>query len=486
MEEDTVPVQESNRPNIPKSKSNGGFNKFRELGIVAPSPPSDDTPLGEVTLCELYGELITLKGARSDDQNLKKYKAADGVAYPNLFVPKVNEPERINILRSDDSPQQFQLSNMTSYLSWGSPSRLLQQSLRYLWNITHAPLTMAPVDPPIRALAWHPHRQLFAIGIPNDAIFLYDLDIEAWSPIQLRSQSQRGITCLQWRPSHGNVLAVGCRTGVAVWTLTTETRSGKMAGMSSEGREFDVTSLQFFPFSSATTSIAWSPCGRFLARCGEASSTLTIIDISLGCITEISKALFVLTLLRWSPTGNYLFVGTEGNFRVFETTTWTSLGFSSKSPIDAAWNHDGRLLVVVPMGTSDIVCFAFTGNSGEISPRYLFTQSLSPYTNGGLKMGGKIQSIRWDPSGERLVASFAKFQGDSDESSVELVALFGVQHFPKLEFIPRGFIRGPAQGKQVTSMEFRGNFERGALLTVCWLNGKISFVPMYFKRTLRY
>jgi hypothetical protein len=41
----------------------------------------------------------------------------------------------------------------------------------------------------------------------------------------------------------------------------------------------------------------------------------------------------------------------------------------------------------------------------------------------------------------------------------------------------RGFIRGPKDGKKPDIVAFANRFPRGALLTTCWRNGKISFCP---------
>lgn len=42
----------------------------------------------------------------------------------------------------------------------------------------------------------------------------------------------------------------------------------------------------------------------------------------------------------------------------------------------------------------------------------------------------------------------------------------------------RGFLRGPPV--QPLFVAFKPQFNRGALLTVCWASGKLTFTPLYY------
>ncbi len=69
-----------------------------------------------------------------------------------------------------------------------------------------------------------------------------------------------------------------------------------------------------------------------------------------------------------------------------------------------------------------------------------------------------MQSLRWDPTGERLCATFA----DS-----ALVAVFAAAIAPgqSLSLTPIGYVRGRI-GERPSCVEFARKFDDGALLTV--------------------
>ncbi|KAJ2103777.1 hypothetical protein GGI16_002898, partial [Coemansia sp. S142-1] len=121
-------------------------------------------------------------------------------------------------------------------------------------------------------------------------------------------------------------------------------------------------------------------------------------------------------------------------------------------------------------------------------------------------------SLALDPKGQRLVVSF-----DDDSASasadISLLAVYLVNTDALFRagassgaLMPLGYVRGPGWGKQHKQdtdlalqesstrkkrvrlglpipswFGFAPNFEPGALLSVAWANGKVSFVPMLFK-----
>ena len=80
-------------------------------------------------------------------------------------------------------------------------------------------------------------------------------------------------------------------------------------------------------------------------------------------------------------------------------------------------------------------------------------------------MGGIVQCLRWDPSGERLAVSFR----DSP-----VIAIFATSLRPSLSLTPIGLIKGcvdingggGCEQEFPNCMEFARKFEQGALLTV--------------------
>ena len=86
--------------------------------------------------------------------------------------------------------------------------------------------------------------------------------------------------------------------------------------------------------------------------------------------------------------------------------------------------------------------------------------------------GGVVQSMRWDPTGERLVVSFQshRIQNDSHENDVRedsgLLCVFSTKaSSSNIVISPLGFIRGEAEETPV-AFEFARHFKLGALLTI--------------------
>ncbi len=70
---------------------------------------------------------------------------------------------------------------------------------------------------PVRCLCWHPHTTKFAVALRDDTIQVHGLNLPA-SPT-LKYKQQRGVACLAWRPFNASELAVGCVTGLLIWTV---------------------------------------------------------------------------------------------------------------------------------------------------------------------------------------------------------------------------------------------------------------------------
>lgn len=70
----------------------------------------------------------------------------------------------------------------------------------------------------------------------------------------------------------------------------------------------------------------------YLASASCNSSSFTIWDVSQGLGTPIRRGLSNISLVRWSPSGDYLLVAKfDGTFHFWETNTWTSEPWSSSN-----------------------------------------------------------------------------------------------------------------------------------------------------------
>ena len=82
--------------------------------------------------------------------------------------------------------------------------------------------------------------------------------------------------------------------------------------------------------------------------------------------------------------------------------------------------------------------------------------------------GGLVQSMKWDPTGERLVVSFASQCLDENDEYEEsgLLCVFSTKvTSSNIVIAPLGFIRGEPEETAVT-FEFARHFRLGALLTI--------------------
>lgn len=135
---------------------------------------------------------------------------------------------------------------------------------------------------------------------------------------------------------------------------------------------------------------------------------------------------------------------------------------------------------------------AYLHSEVDLSPTELRSRSETLVT-----VGGNIRSLEVDPSGHRVVVSFFPTKPGSEllvvfetvlNSNLSLSLSFlsdeQVLVGSMLSFALRGFIRGPPKNDTTSQSaalcRFRPNYPSGALLATAWMNGKISFYPMYF------
>ena len=71
-------------------------------------------------------------------------------------------------------------------------------------------------------------------------------------------------------------------------------------------------------------------------------------------------------------------------------------------------------------------------------------------------IGGTVQSLKWDPMGERLAVLFEE---------TNIVALFATNVRPDFSISPIGLISGQPNEKPAC-IEFSKKFDEGALLTI--------------------
>ncbi|CAL5356748.1 unnamed protein product [Camellia sinensis] len=178
------------------------------------------------------------------------------------------------------------------------------------------------------------------------------------------------------------------------------------------------------------------------------SSSFTIWDVAQGRGTPIRRGLGGISMLKWSPTGDYFFAANDGTFYLWETNTWTSepwsstSGFVTRSAVSfcagATWDPDGGMILVA------------------------FSESL---TLGSVHFASKppslvrgIEKIAWDASGDRLALSYK----NGDELYKGLIAICDVKRTPLIS----ASLIGPGDNPRPLAFSFHDKFKQGPLLTV--------------------
>ncbi|KAF7240283.1 Aladin [Varanus komodoensis] len=333
----------------------------------------------------------------------------------------------------------------------------------------------------IRAFAWHPHTSKFAVALLDDSIRVYNSN-SATVPI-LKHRLQRNVASLAWKPLCASILAVACHSCVLVWhldptSLSTRPSSGCAQVLSHPGH-------------SPITSLAWAPSGGLLLSASPVDTAMLVWDVSTeNCIQLQWLGGGGVTYLAWSPDGSKVLAATPSAvFRVWEVQMWTCEKWPTIKGAcqTGCWSPDGSRLLFTVQGESVIYSLSFLEYSGEQQGQVGGSKTASIVADlsettfetlyGEERIGGEVQSMVWDPSGERLAVVI---RGGRDESSRRaIIAVFRTRNSPVFELLPCGFLQGE-DGTQPQLVAFHPCFQKGALLTVCWSTGTISHIPFFF------
>lgn len=335
----------------------------------------------------------------------------------------------------------------------------------------------------VKALDCHAHAQLVAVVHKNDSLNLYNVKAQSWDKVGVYHEFQREVSCVKWSPLNRTMVALGCKTGVCLWTK-------------------DCTWMSFIRFCGGTpvTGLAWSPNGRLLALASSFSSSISVVEVSTGRQTILPRAMDGVKWIEWSSQGHFLLTSSYSgkSFRIWECATWSSeLWADFPGVIESiSFTPDGRsvsALTKVPASASD---------DQDQSPLTLYSISLpsrppkiegvlSPVTlQIGHEVGqaatygigrdpeGKVSQMCWDPTGQRLAIAFEGTPG---------IALYSVQRTldQQYEYSFLGCVWGPTATTPYL-IQFMPKFKPGALLTCAFSHtdtdqSSLLFVPMYFK-----
>ncbi|CAO3676631.1 unnamed protein product [Rhizopus stolonifer] len=341
-----------------------------------------------------------------------------------------------------------------------------------------------------KSIAWHPHKEVLAIATNTDDVYLYTKKDTKWNCQVLSHKKMKDIRCIQWKTKATGTLAVGCHSGVCVWTVDSYTHD------SDSIRHHPSASSKFFEYEECVTSLAWdpSPGSQLLAVASSASSTLAIQDIVLDRTISLKRHGKGNTLLRWSLDGKWLYVGgAAGKSRVWDTSDWSSKQLKNPPGLwvqAACWLPDNMTLLYSMKGKNDIhaLCLFEPSLKKEIWDVKMKTISVP-----GSSDRHAVRDISIDNRhGQRIVIIF--------ENS-PFIGLYNVQISPlnlreRNVFNPIGYIRGakveyetnrslkvvPFQDDtKPLHTSFSSFYKYGAILATAWDNGTITFVTHTFK-----
>ncbi|KAJ3179266.1 hypothetical protein HDU85_004958 [Gaertneriomyces sp. JEL0708] len=379
----------------------------------------------------------------------------------------------------------------------------------------------------IKAIAWQQQRSVIAMVHRQDTIHLYDIASEKWfpdPPSGLQFEFQKNVSCIEWNPVISTQFAVGSKYGVCLWRLAFDEDSratgdrGARPAFLEEGKTCQgwVTLLKFPGFENVS-SISWSPDGQYLAAVSGSSGILLVWDVATEVATPVYSAPYDSTSgVWWSPNGEYVIQACMESLRVYETRTWqVEVLRTTQRPHSVCWFHDSKIFMFAMEGDDEVHIWQINNQPPglgckKIDRFSLRARTVRTRTGNEMIIGGAIKSMKMDRTGSRLAVNF---QGD--HLGAELIALLkvGAAPFPKLAHL--GFLRGP-QWQQRTefnqpprwpyhprkrqesgtnqssngekapplpiTMAFLPEYSSGGLLTVAWENGKIAFIPLYFRK----
>ncbi|KAK8473366.1 hypothetical protein PHAVU_001G116600 [Phaseolus vulgaris] len=334
-------------------------------------------PPGSLTLCELNRDLITVDALSEDRANQTYGKILGSVFSPVPF----------HSLESDASDQEGATATENTAgesVQRKGPVALLQGLVNtYLGHLFYPNVVHLLPEVDLQGVSWHPNKHIIAFISAPTQVLVRDYQQSEGNPSILANESQRDVRVLEWRPNGGKMLAVGCKGGICIWAASypgnaASLRSGAASFLGSlsrnSGNRYVLVDFLRSPYHEHVIALTWSPDGRYLASGSYESSSFTVWDFAQGVGTPIRRGLGGISMLKWSPTGDYFFVSKfDGTFYLWETNTWTSEQWSSTSGFvkGATWDPDGCMILLAFSQSSTLGSVHFTSKPPSLDAQLL-------------------------------------------------------------------------------------------------------------------
>ncbi|XP_065053268.1 aladin-like [Rhopilema esculentum] len=334
----------------------------------------------------------------------------------------------------------------------------------------------------IKAFGVHPQINSFAVAYQDDVVKILSASrLNDFEPI-LKDKKQNDVTCLAFRPMSSAHIAVGCKSGILFWILDPNT-SGVRPGANQH---------RFLSHAGhhPITSLSWSGDGHLLASGSCADSSVIIWDMFTQRSAALRRYGPGTGFICWSPLQDCLFASTlKDLFRIWDVNNWTCERWSNLNGRCrvACWSPCERYLLFSVENESSLYYLyfqkqqgatGFVSTSSSVAVKCLdFSACTWETDTGDVSIGGTLQSMAWDPTGSRLAIVFKDKQNVNGTQTH--IGLFRTALEPVFEILPCGFVTGHPSETPL-AISFLPNFNKGALLLVCWSSGMVSQIPLLF------
>ncbi|KAL6641960.1 hypothetical protein ACP70R_020141 [Stipagrostis hirtigluma subsp. patula] len=460
-------------------------------------------PPGAVTVCEINRDLVAAD-ALSDD----RAKDAYGDVLGMVFSPIPFQADALLSSHKPSAPAADQAE-----LTESVPAATLVSTItEFVKRMIFPPLDPNLLDEfDTQKVSWNPHKNCLAFISGKNQVSVHDFeDSDGKEPCILTSDHQTDVKAVEWRPNSGKMIAVACKGGICLWSASYPgnvpfmksgvTSSSLSAFPRGSGGQWILVDVLRGSSAELVSALCWKPDGRIgvAVICWNYQQIQTIflnitshtwhlppviahlsrfgMFLKVGLGTPIRRGLSNISLVRWSPSGDYLLAAKfDGTFHFWETNTWTSEPWSSSNGYvsGANWDPEGRVALLSFSNSTTLGSIHFSSKPPSLDA-HLLPVELPEISS--LIVSRGIEKLAWDASGERLAMSFK----DGNEVYRGLVAVYDVRRSPLVSLSLVGFIRGPGEGAKPLAFAFHNKFKQGPLLSVAGVAVGAVHIPLYF------